>query len=90
METDIYETFLLGVALTASPDALAAYLLEKFSTWTNPAGRNRDDGGITEKYTLDEILDNIMVYWITDSITTSVRLYAENFNPAYMALNVDR
>ncbi|OAD56030.1 Juvenile hormone epoxide hydrolase 1 [Eufriesea mexicana] len=80
----------IGAALASSPDGLAAYILEKFSTWTNPTYRDRDDGGLTEKYTLDELLDNIMIYWVTNSITTSVRLYAENFSTAYRALYIDR
>lgn len=74
-----------GTALSDSPAALAAYILEKFSTWTNPEYRFREDGGLLEKYNLDELLDNIMVYWVTNSITTSVRLYAESFNPEVMA-----
>ncbi|CAK9811524.1 Juvenile hormone epoxide hydrolase 1 [Anthophora quadrimaculata] len=80
----------IGVALTSAPDGLAAYILEKFSTWTNVTYKERNDGGLTEKFTLDELLDNVMVYWITNSITTSMRLYAENFNPTYMALKVER
>ncbi|XP_076173256.1 juvenile hormone epoxide hydrolase 1 [Ptiloglossa arizonensis] len=79
----------IGAALSNSPDGLAAYILEKFSTWTNKAYRERDDGGLLEKFTLDEILDNIMIYWVTNSITTSARLYAENFNMAYKALNIE-
>ncbi|CAL7939638.1 unnamed protein product [Xylocopa violacea] len=79
----------IGAALTSSPDALAAYLLEKFSTWTNAAYKQREDGGLLEKFTLDELLDNVMIYWITNSITTSVRLYAENFSSANMATKID-
>lgn len=79
----------IGAALTSSPDALAAYLLEKFSTWTNVKNRQRDDGGILEKFTLDEILDNIMVYWVTNSITTSARLYAETMSSANRNLNIE-
>ncbi|XP_015125675.1 juvenile hormone epoxide hydrolase 1 [Diachasma alloeum] len=69
----------VGVGLNDSPAGLAAYILEKFSTWTNPEYRFREDGGLSEKFTLDELLDNIMVYWATNSITTSIRLYAESF-----------
>ncbi|XP_076621443.1 juvenile hormone epoxide hydrolase 1-like [Colletes latitarsis] len=79
----------LGTALSSSPDGLAAYILEKFSLGTNKAYIEREDGGLLEKFTLDELLDNIMVYWVTNSITTSVRLYAENFNIAYRALKVE-
>lgn len=63
-----------------APAALATYILEKFSTWTNPEYRFREDGGLLEKYTMDELLDNVMVYWVTDSITTSMRLYAESYS----------
>lgn len=80
----------IGAALTASPDALAAYILEKFSVWTNKTYKKQDDGGITEKFVLDELLDNIMIYWITNSITTSVRLYAENYTSSYRSLKIDQ
>ncbi len=80
----------IGAALTDSPAGLAAYMLEKFSTWTNPDYRFRDDGGLLEKYTMDELLDNVMVYWVTNSITTSQRLYAECFSKANRELGVDK
>lgn len=80
----------VGVGLTSSPDGLAAYILEKFSTWTNKEYKHRNDGGLLEKYTLDELLDNIMLYWVTSSITTSVRLYSENFSTAYRALKIEQ
>ncbi|XP_036144158.1 LOW QUALITY PROTEIN: juvenile hormone epoxide hydrolase 1 [Monomorium pharaonis] len=80
----------IGTAVAASPVALAAYILEKFSTWTNPDYRFRPDGGLLEKYTLDELLDNLMVYWVTNSLPTSVRLYAENFGSAHMESKIDQ
>ncbi len=67
-----------GVALSGSPIGLASYILEKFSTWTNPSYTDLPDGGLTKKFTMDELLTNIMVYWITDSITSSQRFYKEN------------
>lgn len=79
----------IGAALASNPDGLAAYILEKFSTWTNKAYRKRDDGGILEKFKIDELLDNVMVYWVTNSITTSVRLYSEQFSSAQRALQMD-
>ncbi|KAJ8667309.1 hypothetical protein QAD02_008971 [Eretmocerus hayati] len=75
----------VGTGLSDSPAGLAAYILEKFSTWTNPSYKLRDDGGLTEKFSLDELLDNVMVYWVTNSITTSQRLYAEGFSKAHHA-----
>ncbi|XP_048506947.1 juvenile hormone epoxide hydrolase 1-like isoform X3 [Athalia rosae] len=80
----------VGVGLTDSPAGLAAYILEKFSTWTNPEYRFSQDGKLLEKFTLDELLDNVMVYWITNSITTSARLYAESSSTAHRALNSEQ
>lgn len=71
---------LTGLALNESPVSMAVYILEKFSTWTNPDYRFKEDGGLLEKYTMDELLDNVMIYWVTNSMTTSMRLYAETFN----------
>lgn len=78
----------IGVALQNNPVGLAAYIIEKFSTWTNPDYRNLADGGLTKYFTMDALLDNIMLYYLTDSITTSVRIYKEAFYD--MALNIDQ
>ncbi|XP_029670456.1 juvenile hormone epoxide hydrolase 1-like [Formica exsecta] len=79
----------IGTAVAASPVALAAYILEKFSTWTNNEYKLRSDGGLLEKYTLDELLDNVMLYWVTNSLTTSVRIYAEQFTAKHRSSNID-
>ncbi|XP_013391727.1 epoxide hydrolase 1 [Lingula anatina] len=67
----------IGMALSDSPVGLAAYILEKFSTCTNPGHRDLPDGGLTKKFTLDELLTNVMIYWTTKSVTSSMRLYKE-------------
>ncbi|XP_046470974.1 juvenile hormone epoxide hydrolase 1-like isoform X1 [Neodiprion pinetum] len=79
----------VGIALTDSPAGLAAYILEKFSTWTNPEYRFNKDGRLLEKFTIDELLDNVMVYWVTNSITTTMRLYAETFNIAHLMFQTE-
>ncbi|KAI4480828.1 hypothetical protein M0804_009925 [Polistes exclamans] len=79
----------IGLALMNSPVSLAGYILEKFSTWTNKEYKTRKDGGLFEKFTLDELLDNVMLYWVTDSITTSVRLYAEQYAISNINLQID-
>ncbi|XP_017865176.1 PREDICTED: juvenile hormone epoxide hydrolase 1 [Drosophila arizonae] len=79
----------IGAALTHNPVGLAAYILEKFSTWTNPAYKNLKDGGLTKHFTYDQLLDNIMIYYVTNSITTSVRLYSESMGKAQQDLNVE-
>ncbi|XP_066154027.1 juvenile hormone epoxide hydrolase 1-like [Euwallacea fornicatus] len=79
----------VGVALRESPMGLAGYILEKVITVTNPYFRDREDGALTEKYTMEQILDNIMIYWLTESITSSMRIYAEalaNFELEFMIL----
>ncbi|CAN7996640.1 unnamed protein product [Ixodes hexagonus] len=77
----------VGVALLNSPAGLAAYILEKFSTWTRADNRVLDDGGLTTKFSLDELLTNVMVYWLTDSITSSMRYYKENIGNVVFVKN---
>ncbi|NXX86605.1 HYEP hydrolase, partial [Urocolius indicus] len=69
-----------GCGLNDSPVGLAAYILEKFSTWTDKAFRQKDDGGLESKYSLDELLTNVMIYWVTSSIVSSMRFYKENIS----------
>jgi juvenile hormone epoxide hydrolase len=71
----------VGVALSYSPSGLAAYILEKFSFWTNEDFLSKEDGGIVPLFDLDSLLDNIMVYWLGKSTTTSMRIYSEALNP---------
>ncbi|XP_058818176.1 juvenile hormone epoxide hydrolase 1-like [Topomyia yanbarensis] len=80
----------IGAALTGNPVGLAAYILEKFSTWTNPAYRDLPDGGLVKYFSLDALLDNVMIYYLTDSITTSQRLYSEAFNSVELSKDYDR
>ena len=68
----------IAAALIDSPVGLAAYILEKFSTWTDHNNVRKSDGGLTQKFTLDELLTNIMIYWTTNSIASSVRYYKES------------
>jgi hypothetical protein len=82
--------FLEGLALTNSPIGLAAYILEKFSTWTDKAYRSRKDGGLTEKFEMNDLLDNVMIYWLSGNIASSMRLYSEVFNKKYQGEKWDR
>ena len=80
--------FITGFALNDSPMGLASYILEKFSTWTSRDNRLRADGGLTTKFTMDELLTNIMIYWTTGSIASSQRFYKEFFaSPYYDAMS---
>lgn len=70
----------VSAGLSDSPAGLAAYILEKFSTGTDPNYRNLDDGGLLKKFTMDELLDNLMLYWLPNKISSAVRIYAEAFS----------
>ncbi|XP_028253027.1 epoxide hydrolase 1 [Parambassis ranga] len=75
----------VGRGLNDSPVGLAAYILEKFSTWTNREFLNLEDGGLTRKFSLDDLLTNVMIYWTSGSITSSMRFYKENFGKGLYA-----
>jgi len=79
----------IGVALNDSPVGLAAYIIEKFTTWTNNEWKALPDGGLTKKFKYDDLLDNVMIYWVTNSITTSMRLYSETFNIKQESLGIN-
>jgi len=72
----------LGVALNDSPAGLAAWIVEKFHGWSDIDKRLPAGYGLEEKFTKDEILTNISLYWFTSSITSSARIYYENRNVA--------
>jgi pimeloyl-ACP methyl ester carboxylesterase len=61
----------LGVALNDSPAGLLAWIVEKFRTWSDC------DGDPERVYTRDQLITNVMVYWVTHTITSSMRLYWE-------------
>ena len=63
----------LGYALTDSPAGQAAWILEKFWAWTDC------DGDPLNILTRDELLDNVMLYWVSGSAASSARLYWESF-----------
>ncbi len=61
----------LGYGLSDSPVGLAAWIIEKFYGWSDI------DGALERKYTKDELLTNIMIYWVTQTINSSLRFYYE-------------
>jgi len=63
----------LGYSLADSPVGLAAWLYDKFAEWTL-------SGGEPEKVlTRDEMLDDITLYWLTNTGTSGARLYWESY-----------
>ena len=61
----------VGVGLDDSPAGLLAWIVEKFRAWSDC------DGDPETCFTRDQLLTNVMLYWLTRSATTSARLYWE-------------
>jgi len=79
----------IGMALSDSPIGLAAYILEKFATWTDKSKMDQDNGGLLDKFTMTELLNNVMIYWVTNSMTSAMRLYSETMNIKTMQTKLD-
>ena len=62
----------LGYALNDSPAGQAAWIVEKFRTWCDC------NGNPESIFTKDELLTNITVYWVTQTATSSARMYYES------------
>lgn len=67
----------LGYGLNDSPVGLAAWILEKFYAWSD------NKGNIENSFTKDELITNIMIYWVSQSINSSIRMYKESFIAAF-------
>ncbi len=61
----------LAYALNDSPAGLAAWIVEKFRTWSDCGG------DVERRFTKDQLLTNVTIYWVTESINSSTRLYYE-------------
>ena len=77
----------LSYALNDSPAGLADWIVEKFRTWSDC------DGEIEKRFTKDELLTNIMLYWAPETANSSCRLYyeamhADQFPPASLRVEV--
>lgn len=65
----------IGYALADSPVGLAAWIYEKFQAWTDNTGEPES------ALTRDEMLDDISLYWLTNTAASAARLYRENASP---------
>ncbi|MGX7824520.1 epoxide hydrolase family protein [Actinokineospora sp. 24-640] len=61
----------LAYGLNDSPAGLAGWLLDKFHAFSDC------DGDLSRAFTMDELITNLMIYWTTGTIGSSLRLYAE-------------
>lgn len=67
----------LGYGLVDSPAGQAAWILEKFWAWTDCNGHPEN------ALSRDELLDNVMLYWLNGAGASSARLYWESFGKAF-------
>jgi pimeloyl-ACP methyl ester carboxylesterase len=69
----------LGYGLTDSPVAQCAWIIEKFRAWTDCEGT--PESAINR----DQLLDNVMMYWLPGTAASSARLYWESFGGSFAA-----
>jgi microsomal epoxide hydrolase len=69
----------LGYALADAPVGLLAWITEKFRSWTD----NRGD--IRDAVSWDALLTNVSLYWFTNTICSSMRIYLESGREAALA-----
>ena len=62
----------LAYGLNDSPVGLAAWIVEKWRTWSDCSGE------VERRFTKDKLLTTITIYWVTQTINSSTRLYYEN------------
>jgi pimeloyl-ACP methyl ester carboxylesterase len=61
----------LAYALTDSPAGLLAWIVEKFRSWSDCGG------DLERRFTKDALLANVTLYWVTGTMSSSMRLYFE-------------
>ncbi len=61
----------LSYAMHDSPVGMCAWLVERRRAWSDCGG------DVERRFSKDELLDNVMLYWATEAFVTSVRYYAE-------------
>ena len=76
----------LCYGLTDSPAGLAGWIVEKFRDWSD------SNGDVEHRFSRDEILTHISLYWLTGSILSAAQLYYETQhvkqNPSYVEVPV--
>ena len=61
-----------AAGLNDSPAGLAAWIVEKLRSWSDC------DGDVERRFSRDEILTNVTIYWLTSTIGSSMRMYNAN------------
>ncbi|MGY2214816.1 epoxide hydrolase family protein [Pseudomonas sp. SDO558_S425] len=73
----------IGFSLADSPVGQASWIYEKLASWSD------SDGTAESVFSYDQILDNIMLYWVTNSGASSARMYAEHPGLNFGAIQLD-
>jgi epoxide hydrolase len=74
----------IGYLLADSPSGLAGWIYEKFQAWTDNQGRPED------ALSVESTLDNITLYWLTETAVSSARFYWENARSGHAAPSAGR
>ena len=61
----------VAYGLNDSPVGLAGWIVEKFRAWSDCQGE------VEKRFSKDELLTNIMIYWVSETINSSMRMYYE-------------
>ncbi|WP_259781065.1 epoxide hydrolase family protein [Aestuariispira ectoiniformans] len=73
----------IGYSLVDSPVGLLAWILDKFSEWTDT------EDSPFETISRDRILDNVTLYWLTQTGASAARIYYESHNSLDPELRID-
>jgi pimeloyl-ACP methyl ester carboxylesterase len=73
----------MGEVLSSTPVGQAAWIYEKFQAWTD------NDGDVDHLLGRDAILDDISLYWLTNTAASSARIYAENWPASFHGGRLD-
>lgn len=73
----------IGYSLVDSPAGLLAWILDKFAEWTHTVDSP------FERVSIDSVLDNVTLYWLTRTGASAARIYYESHNSLDPELRVD-
>jgi pimeloyl-ACP methyl ester carboxylesterase len=73
----------LGYGLADSPVGQAMWIYEKFQAWSD------NKGDPAEAISVDHMLDDVSLYWLTDTAASSARLYYESFAKDFVRMTLD-
>ncbi|RII18920.1 Soluble epoxide hydrolase [Streptomyces sp. YIM 130001] len=73
----------IGYSLVDSPTGLLAWILDKFAEWSDT------EDSPFEKISMDRVLDDVTLYWLTRTGASAARIYYESHNALDPELRVD-